>query len=353
MLTPGNRLEIQRLAANSVQEDSAWDTFVRSSPGGTLFHLSAWRRVVEEVFRHTPHYLLAIEEGEIRGVLPLFKIWGILSGRVLISVPYGVYGGLCGADRKARQALLNEARRLAVRDRVQHIELRHRYDPEPGLPTKSLYVSFAKLLDADPDVNFGSIPGKQRRWIRKGMKNGLEGRRGWEPLGEFYEIYVANMRRHGSPPFPRRLFEAIRDHFCKEAQLLTIWHEGRMVAGVISFFYQDRVMPYYGAALEEAFALAVNDFMYWELMRESCLGGYRVFDFSRSRQGSGSFDFKRHWGFEPEPLAYQYLLVNGRGIPDINPSNPRLGLFIETWKRLPLPVAKLIGPTLTRWLPLD
>jgi FemAB-related protein (PEP-CTERM system-associated) len=346
-------VEIQRLELGSLEGEGAWDRFVRSSPNGTVFHLSAWKRVVEEVFRHTPHYLQAVEGGEIRGVLPLFEIRGLLSGHVMISVPYGVYGGLCVADTAARMALLDHAHQLAVRRHIRYVELRHLYDPMPGLPAKSLYAAFAKPIDSDPDVNFAAIPRKQRRMVRQGIKHGLEGRRGWEPLAEFYEIYAANRRRLGSPPFPLQLFEAIRNHFGKEAQLLTIWHEGRMVAGVLSLFHHDRVMPYYGAALEEAFALAVNDFMYWELMRESCLVGYRVFDFGRSREGTGPYDFKRHWGFEPQPLAYQYMLVNGRGIPNVNPSNPRLQPFIEVWKRLPLPVTKWIGPALTRWLPLD
>lgn len=353
MLSPGHCLEICRLVTTSLQDEGAWDRFVRSSAGGTVFHLSPWKRVVEEVFRHTPHYLQALEGGEIRGVLPLFEVRGLLSGHVLISVPYGASGGLCAANPAVRKALLEGARHLAVRQRVRHVELRHLHDPEPGLPTKSLYANFARPLNADPDVNFAAIPRKQRRMIRQGIKHGLEGRRGWEPLGEFYEIYAASRRRLGSPPFPRRLFEAIRDHFGKEAQLFTIWHEGRMVAGVISFFFKDRVMPYYGAALQEAFALAVSDFMYWELMRAGCLAGYRIFDFGRSREGSGSYHFKRHWGFEPEPLTYQYVLVNGRRIPNISPSNPGFRRFIETWKRLPLPVTKWVGPALTRWLPLD
>ena len=349
----GGCVAIHRLATDSVGEEAAWDQFVRSSPTGTVFHLSTWRHVVEEVFRLTPHYLLASEDGEIRGVLPLFEIHGLLSGHVLISVLYGVYGGLCATDPAARQALIEEARRLAIQRRVRHIELRHVCMPEPGLPTKSLYGAFARPLDPDPDVNLAAVPRKQRRMIRQGIKHGLETRRGWEHLPRFYEVFVANKRRLGSPPFPLRLFEAIRDHFGGEAQLLTIWHRQQLVAGVISLFYGDRVMPYYGAALPEAFNLAVNDFMYWELMREVCLAGYRVFDFGRSRQGSGSYEYKRHWGFEPQPLAYQYVLVNGHDLPNLSPSNPRLRLFIETWKRLPLPVTKWVGPALTRWLPLD
>jgi FemAB-related protein (PEP-CTERM system-associated) len=198
-----------------------------------------------------------------------------------------------------------------------------------------------------------AIPRKQRRMIRQGIKHELEARRGWEPLAQFYEIYLTSLRRLGSPAFPLRLFEAIRDLFGKEAQLLTVWHQGQMVSGVISLFFGERVMPYYGGALEEAFSLAVNDFMYWELMRESGLAGFKTFDFGRSREGTGPYDFKRHWGFEPAPLAYQYLLVNGHVIPNNSPSNPRLKPFIEGWKRLPLPVVRWVGPGLTRWLPLD
>jgi FemAB-related protein (PEP-CTERM system-associated) len=345
-------ITIHQLAAHH-QATAAWDQFVRTSPDGTVFHLSTWKRVVEQVFKLTPHYLMAHRGSEICAVLPLFEVRGLLSGHVLISVLYGVYGGLCGRDVAARAALVEEARRLALRLRVKHVELRHSYEPEPTLPTKSSYMAFAKPLDPDPEVNLAAIPRKQRRMVRQGIKNGLEARRGWEYLDQFYNVFVVNKRRLGSPAFPLQQFEAVRDYFGREAELLTIWHEKRLVAGVISFFYEDRVMPYYGASLPEAFSLAVNDFMYWELMREACLAGYKIFDFGRSREGTGSYDFKRHWGFEPKPLAYQYILVNGSGIPNLSPGNPRLQLFIETWKRLPLPMVKRIGPMLTRWLPLD
>jgi len=95
--------------------------------------------------------------------------------------------------------------------------------------------------------------------------------------------------------------------------------------------------------------------MYWELLRESCLSSYRVFDFGQSHPGSGTYNFKRHWGFAPEPMAYQYMRTDDRGIPHVSPANPQnlhLRLFIEAWKRLPLSVTKWIGPALTRRLPM-
>jgi FemAB-related protein (PEP-CTERM system-associated) len=346
-------LDIHRLGERGWEDEGAWDRFVRSSPDGTVFHLSAWKRVVEDVFRHRPHYLIAAEGPEIRGALPLFEVRGLLSGRSLVSIPCGVYGGVCGADAAARAALLVECRSLVSRLGTRFLELRNLHAATDGLPTKSLYTVFAKPIEPDPEANLEAIPRKQRRMVRQGMKNDLETRRGWEALGEFYEIYLTNRKRLGSPPYSIRLFESIRNRFGKDAQLLTVWHEGRPMSGVISLFHGDRVMPYYGAARPEAFRLAVNDFMYWDLMRQSCLDGYRVFDFGRSREGSGSYDFKRHWGFEPAPLPYQYVLAEGQAIPNVNPSNPKLRIFIEAWKRLPVPVTRRLGPPLTRWLALD
>lgn len=340
------------LGSDKASSADAWDQFVQSSSDGMLFHLTMWKELVEEVFRHKPHYIVARSRGEIFGVLPLFEVCGFRAGHCLYSVPYAVYGGICGLNPEASAALIREAKCLAQRLRVRYVELRQLQNPMPGLPTRRPFVTFAKLMDPEPKANFLAIPRKQRRMIRKGKAYRLEARRGWEPLAEFYQTYSINCRRLGAPPFPRRLFEVIRDRFGSAAQLLTIWHDQKLVAGVISFFHQDRVMPYYGASLPEGRTLAANDFMYWELMRASCLAGYRVFDFGQSHVGSGAYNFKRNWGFEPDSIAYQYVLVRDTVAPTWEPSSTRLDLAIEAWKRVPLPLTKWLGPALIRWLPL-
>src|SRR2546426_8317836 len=82
-------LEVRPLAGESIE----WDAFVRSTPSGSPFHLLAWKRAVEQSFGHRPHYLMAVGDHGIEGVLPLFEVRGLLGGRGLISVPYAVYGG--------------------------------------------------------------------------------------------------------------------------------------------------------------------------------------------------------------------------------------------------------------------
>ncbi|MGH7390714.1 MAG: FemAB family XrtA/PEP-CTERM system-associated protein [Candidatus Rokuibacteriota bacterium] len=340
-------MEITELTTETVE----WDAFVRTSDEGTPFHLIAWKRGVEEAFGLRAHYLMARDQGRMAGVLPLFEVRGLLGGRALVSVPYAVYGGICATSDAARRALVEAATALGRARGARYVELRQRRDQGLGLPTKSLYVTFARSISKSDEENAEAIPRKQRRMTRQGEKFGLRAEIGRQHLDEFYEIYAHSLRNLGSPVFPRRLLRALHEAFDKECQILTVWREERMLAGVMTFFFEDQVLPYYGGAYHDARQYAVNDFMYWELMRYAARTGGRVFDFGRSRVGTGSYDFKRHWGFEPVPLPYQYILLRGTELPDLSPSNSRFARARRAWKRLPVPIAKALGSVITRYLP--
>jgi len=338
-------LEVTRLTTDALE----WDAFVRTSEDGSPFHLTAWKRAVETAYGHRAYYLMARRGHRVEGVLPLFEVRGVLGGRALVSVPYGVYGGICSNSPEATKALVDAAADLGRQRRVSYVELRQRRDLGLGLPTKSLYVAFARALSKSEE-NAQAIPRKQRRMTRQGARYGLRSTIGRHHLDRVWDIYARSLRNLGSPVFPRRLFQALYDEFDKDCQVLAVWHDERIVAGVVTFFYEDQVLPYYGADLREKHLYGVADFMYWQLMCHAAKAGYRVFDFGRSREGTGSYDFKRHWGFEPVPLPYQYVLLNGGQLPDVSPSNPRLQLVRRIWRKLPLTVTNHVGPFLTRFV---
>jgi FemAB-related protein (PEP-CTERM system-associated) len=119
---------------------------------------------------------------------------------------------------------------------------------------------------------------------------------------------------------------------------------------VLSFTFRDEILPYYAGDDVAARDLAANDFKYWELMRHACKQGIKVFDYGRSKIGTGPYAFKKNWGFEPQPLHYEYRLYTRDSVPANNPSNPKYKLMIEAWRRLPLPVANWLGPFVVRGL---
>jgi FemAB-related protein (PEP-CTERM system-associated) len=258
-----------------------------------------------------------------------------------------VYGGIAAQDSGVFSALESAACSLARRLKVDYLEMRNREARHAGWPTKDLYVTFRKQMDPDPEKNLQAIPRKQRAMVRKGIKAGLKAEFD-NSTERFYEAYSQSVRSLGTPVFSRRYFGILQRVFGDSCDILTVTHGGELISSVMSFYFRDEVLPYYGGGTPQARALKGNDFMYWELMRHSCERGVRVFDYGRSKQGTGSWSFKKNWGFEPVPLHYEYHLVKSREMPDISPMNPKYRLFINAWKRLPLPVTRMIGPLIAR-----
>ena len=345
--TASSRLTVRQLAPG---DEARWDAFVERCPEATFFHRAGWKTVLERGLGHRAPFLLAERGGELAGVLPLGHIRSLLFGSSLVSTPFCVYGGAAADSEEARSALEAEAIRLAEAKGVGALELRHRQERHADWPAKrELYATFRKAIDPDPEANYNRIRRKQRAEIRKGIAAGLYGE--IDPdVERFYPVFAESVRNLGTPVFPKRYFRTLKAVFGDACEILTILQDGRPVATVMSFYFRDEVLPYHGGGTHEARTLRANDFMYHELMRRAAGDGVGVFDFGRSKVGTGSYDFKRHWGFEPEPLHYEYRLVRAAEVPDLSPANPKYQAFIAAWKRLPVGVSRLVGPWLARSL---
>ncbi len=344
----------KRLAPVTVEApgtgDPRWDAYVEAHPGGTFFHLLPWREVLAESVGFEPHYLWALREGRVVGLLPLMRVKSLLFGHALVSLPFCVQGGVVADDATATAALLDHARVLAEREAVDYLELRHTTPLAEGWPTKSeTYVLFRRTLSPNVDDNMKAIPRKQRAMVRKGIDAGLASREE-DRLDNFFHIYATSVRNLGTPVFPRRYFERLYAAFRDRCRVTTVYTGETPVSSVLSFVYKNTVMPYYGGGLPAARNLKAYDFMYWEVMRTACEQGIECFDYGRSKRDSGSYSFKKNWGFEPTPLHYQYHLVKQQALPDRNPNNPKYELAVNAWKRMPLPLANFLGPFVSPYL---
>jgi FemAB-related protein (PEP-CTERM system-associated) len=324
-----------------------WDKFVRHCADATFFHRAGWQAVVERAFGHKTWFMYAESEGSITGVLCLAEIKSRLFGHSLSSLPFCVYGGVAATSEAARLALDTAAQELAEKLNVGHLEYRSLTRQHPDWLGKNLYVTFRKEMFADPEQNMLAIPKKQRAMVRKGIKAGLESCIDTD-VERFFDAYSASVHRLGTPVLSKKYFRLLKEVFGEDCEVLAITLQGRVVSSVLSFYFRDEVLPYYGGGTAEAREVAGNDFMYWELMRRSCEHGYRIFDFGRSKVGTGAFDFKKNWGFQPQPLHYEYQLHRTRELPDNSPLNPKYRLFIKIWRRLPLSVANLVGPHIVK-----
>ena len=312
----------------------------------------AWKESIEATFGYQPHYLIAMGGDRVRGVLPLFLISNLLTGKRLISSPFAMYGGILADSDEARLALLDQAKELGEKLKIQDIELRNAWEGQcSGLPRISRYLTFTQQIGPDEEAVLESIPRKTRAAVRKALKTGLESRQEFSDSTAFENLYARNLCRLGTPCFPARHFSTLLEKFRGMVDIREITSGTTVVAAVMSFYFRDQVLPYYGASDPQYNALAPNNFMYFDLMRWGGKNGYGIFDFGRSKRVKGSYDFKSHWGMMERELPYEVHLVKGTKLPDYSPANPMFRLPIECWKRLPVPIARAVGPRLIRFVP--
>jgi FemAB-related protein (PEP-CTERM system-associated) len=346
-----------RLAPLDTANAAAWDAFVDTRAEANFFHRAAWPGLIAKTFGHRDCSVLALQDGAVVGILPLMQMRSLLFGHSLVSLPFCVYAGPLAADGEVGRAMLAHAAVLLKSSDAASLELRG-LDPLPegwldgpaDWPMRDdLYVTFRKSIVADDATNLKAIPRKQRAVVRKGIERGLTSTVGHD-VDTLHRIYSESVRNLGTPVFPRSWFRALAGAFGKACDVVTIADDGVPAASVMNFYWRDEVLPYYGGGTAAARICYANDFMYWEVMRHAAARGARLFDFGRSKHGTGAFAFKKHWGFEPHPLAYRFRLRPGATIPEHNPLNPKYRLMIAAWKCLPLTVAGVVGPRLVRGL---
>lgn len=341
-------MKIQRLTPSDAEGIRRWNDFVFACPEATFFHRSEWQIILRDVFRHPTYFLFAEHEGEILGILPLAHVKSILFGNALVSLPFAVYAGIAAKTADAVALLEKAAQDLAQELCVEHLEFRNLTPRHTEWPTQDLYVTFRKEILPDQEANMLAIPRKQRAMVRKGINNGLMSELD-HTSDRFFALFADNVHRHGTPALSKRYFDTLLRLFGDDCEIMTVTSkDGKPLSSVLSFYFRDEILPYYAGDDEAARNLAANDFKYWELMRRSCERGIKIFDYGRSKVGTGPYAFKKNWGFEPQALHYEYCLYKRDSIPQNNPSNAKYKLFIEAWRRMPIGLANMIGPHVVR-----
>jgi FemAB-related protein (PEP-CTERM system-associated) len=347
-LRPNETIGSYAVHALTDHEHARWDAFVQECPEASFFHRAGWRTVIERSFGHRTHYIFAERDGVIKGVLPLVEIRSALFGHALISNAFCVCGGPVVTEEGARAALEARAEGILHKTGAKYLEYRNPVKPKESWSTRvGLYATFSGPLPASEENNLKQIPRKQRAVVRKAIESDLE----WEIDGtvdRLYDLYAVSVRNLGTPVFGKNYFADLLTTFGPDCDVLTV-SSGRVpVASVLNFYFKDRVMPFYTGSVPGARKLGANDFMYWRLMRYAAARGYSVFDFGRSKVNTGPYDFKKNWGFAPQPIVHQFLIPGGGPMPEKNPLNPKYRLMIAAWKRLPLFVANRLGPLVVR-----
>ena len=329
-----------------------WDAVVDSHPQASCYHGWVWREVFEEAFGHKTLYLAALRQGEPVGVLPLvlFRSW--LFGQFLVSLPFVNYGGVLARDEETAAALIDRSMRHARATQATYVEFRHVARRFPRLASRSHKVAMVLSLPRNPEEAWQALDRKARNQVRKAQHSGLTVRIGGsDDLDDFYAVFARNMRDLGTPVYAKRFFTAILARFSDRAACVVIRSGSTPVAAALTMIHRDTMEVPWASDLREYRAACPNNLLYWMVIQQAIVTGAARLDFGRSSPGSGPYHFKRQWGAVAQPLCWEYGLAPGQPVPNLAPANPRFGVAIAAWKRLPLPVATFVGPHIIRSIP--
>jgi FemAB-related protein (PEP-CTERM system-associated) len=341
-----------QIATSSDVTEGEWDAFVASRPDATGYHQWCWRRVMEKGLGHRCRYLAAREDGRLVGVLPMAEIRRPFFGSALSSLPYVNYGGVLAASPAAADALIEHARTAVAREGLSYLVLRHRRRLFSDLPVRSHKQTMLLTLAESAEAMWTGLDRKVRNQIRKAEKSGLTVVAGGEELLDgFYDVFARNMRDLGTPVYGRELFAEMLRACPGAVRIHAVQLKGATIAAGLSYRYREVIEVPSASSLREHRSLCPNHIMYWHIIQSSIAEGARTLDFGRSTPGDGTYQFKEQWGAVPEQLEWEYVLGRGQRLPTADRHDSRFNVAIEAWKRLPLGVANMIGPSIVRAVP--
>ena len=327
----------------------AWQRYITASGDCGIYHDIGWKHAIERAYGHKTPYLIARTNGNVTGVLPLVLTRSRLFGSALTSLPFLDFAGISADDAASAEALLVSAAELGERHAVDYVEFRQREPLEPDLETSTHKVLMTLSLAPDEDSVWSNLSSERRNRVRRALKSGLsveeaDGSR----LNEFYDIWVRNMRDLGSPPHSKNFFQQVLDAFSGRSSLLMVCHDGRYIGAALALFSHDTMVVPWVSSLRQHFKLYPNNILYWEAMRIAVGKGIKTFDFGRSTEGSGTYQFKQRWGAVPTTLYWQRLPIRQGAAVEAPSTDGKYQRAVEIWKKIPVPVTRWIGPALRK-----
>lgn len=352
-------------------EEQIWDAYVLKHPNSNLYHLSGWKAVIENVYGHPTHYLLAKNDrDEIAGILPLVHLKHFLFGSNLVSMPYFDMAGVLADDAVLEKSLISEAVRIAIRLNADAIELRnaidsvldveglsflpdHHINAHCSLVNRSHKTRMILELPESSERLWKSFKSKLRSQIRKPEKEGLQPEIGGkELLDDFYQVFVVNMRDLGSPVHSKKILAETLLRFEDTSRVVMVYLGGKPIACSLVIGFRGVLENPWASSLREHSRLSPNMLLYWTMLAYACDNGYKKFDFGRSSPDEGTYKFKKQWGAELYPLNWHYIdfsnKISGESILD----KAEFQIAAQVWKKLPVSATKIFGPAIRKHIAL-
>jgi hypothetical protein len=334
--------------------DAAWDRAVAEHPEATVFHTSAWARVLVSTYGHRPKYLRFSHADGSRMLVPIMEVRSWVTGSRGVCMPFSDECGPLVKGRKDFGVVADFLTKTARASGWKHCEVRGGSGETDGPgETEPEYVAHTLNLKQPETTIFGGIHNAARRAIRKAERSGMtvEIERGVAALRAFYKLHVRTRRKHGLPPQPWAFFENLqREVIEQEAGFVVVAEmKGQPIAASVFLQLGGQAIYKFGASDETQQEFRGANLVMWKGIRHLHQTGARTLEFGRTSSGNGGLRrFKLSWGAVERPLRYWRRRTKDGGS---GPGSDRTtGAHTQFFRRSPLWVNRIVGSLLYRHL---
>ena len=158
------------------------------------------------------------------------------------------------------------------------------------------------------------------------------------------------MRDLGTPVYSSALFRSALNQFPDHIEFCVVRLGGNPIAAAMLSHGLGITEVPSASSLREYNSTCANMLMYWKLLVRAIERHQTIFDFGRSSLDSSTYRFKQQWGAMPGISVWNYHVRQGDH-SRMRPAHPRNQRLIKIWRRLPLPLSRLLGPNIVRAIP--
>jgi hypothetical protein len=331
-----------------------WGAFATAN--GSFYHRPEWPECLRRSFDLPVEYFSARENGQLRGLLAVAQVPALLGRKRLVSLPFSYAAGPLALDQSTAWDLNETVRERARELGIRRVEIKSRgeHQPAPGFLRTAHYSTYEVPTGGGEAALWKRLhPSSTQRSIRKGEKSGLIVRQGeaasdWLLMAQLEE---RTAHSHGLPAPPRHFFV----EGCRTLQaaglsaLYLAFTSDQTPAAAITLWKGPRSWIYaFGASDPAHLEFRPNHVLIWSAMKDAAAAGCD-FDLGRAApEQEGLVEFKRRWGGQALPLAYDYWPEPG-GLNVARRDRGSIAAMAAVWSRLPASVARL-GSGLYRYL---
>jgi len=256
----------------------------------TFFHNLEWNEFLEREFKW------------LKFEYYLYKNDSLLSfGRVgnkLISLPFCEYGGPIPLGENFDIGQFEKD----VLQEFGNIKIKFHPHIKPGDSKSEVSTHWIEnLKNLNAEQLFSSFRKTLRHSIRNAENRGLEIKKcsDSKQLEQFYNLYLINLKRKKTVPYPVNIFNFLFD--CPNTEILLAVYNGKIIAGDLFVSY-DRFVHYLFSAADYKYRnLGSSYLILWEKIKSLC-GQDKIFDLGAAPRSSDLETFKKGWRGTEYPI---------------------------------------------------